>query len=99
MPRFRPPVLCKRCEKFRVIGGSPVCVFCRPLVEAELKRKDTTRARTRLLVLSGRLTPTPCRCGATDVQAHHTDYDDPRAVVWLCDPCHRAEHGRGRKAA
>ncbi len=42
----------------------------------------------------GDLIKAPCRCGATKVQGHHPDYSKPLDVIWLCDPCHRAEEGR-----
>ena len=42
----------------------------------------------------GRLKRQPCeQCGVSDdLHAHHTDYSRPLHVVWLCRPCHIAEH-------
>ena len=49
-------------------------------------------------VISGKLHRVPCvKCGATKAQGHHEDYSKPLVVIWLCDPCHRAEHKRLRK--
>lgn len=46
-------------------------------------------------VKSGVLVRRPCReCGATKVEAHHTDYSKPLDVVWLCRAHHVAEHKR-----
>ena len=56
-----------------------------------LKRR--TRAHTHTLLRRGRLKRLPCaECGATEVEAHHPDYADPRRVVWLCPDHHRKLH-------
>jgi len=52
-------------------------------------------ARTTLgyALRSGKITKQPCaRCGAIEVQAHHTDYTKPLEVTWLCRLCHWKEH-------
>jgi hypothetical protein len=38
-------------------------------------------------------------CGRQDTRivAHHTNYDEPLNVVWLCSSCHKKEHNRLRK--
>lgn len=53
--------------------------------------------KTAWAIESGRLVPQPCeRCGtAPPTQAHHPDYARPYDVIWLCRPCHYAEH-RGK---
>jgi len=41
----------------------------------------------------------PCwNCGATKVEAHHTNYDSSARldVIWLCNHCHRAAHAVAR---
>lgn len=44
---------------------------------------------------NGALTRLPCRdCGAKKSEMHHPDYSKPLDVVWLCKPCHDAEHRR-----
>lgn len=60
---------------------------------ATFAAKNRTRAATQRLIRLGELTPTPCQgCGAIGVETHHTSYDDPRAVEFLCPACHRQEH-------
>lgn len=58
--------------------------------------------RVRYYVATGRIVKKPCRCGRTDVQAHHFLGYAPEHeldVVWLCPPCHAEAHGRRRAAA
>lgn len=40
--------------------------------------------------------PIKCsKCGKeSKIQGHHPDYSKPLYVVWLCIPCHLAEHGK-----
>lgn len=62
---------------------------------------DKCRQIFQAALLRGEVERRPCeRCGAEPAQAHHTNYDEPLMVTWLCDAHHGAEHvGRGRKPA
>ena len=41
----------------------------------------------------GRIKREPCnKCGDVKSEAHHTNYNRPLDVVWLCTKCHHAEH-------
>jgi len=53
----------------------------------------------RYAVRVGKIVRQPCRdCGSRGrVHGHHPDYTKPLLVVWLCSPCHAAEHKRLRK--
>lgn len=71
--------------------------------EQERKRyhqKHPHRVASELVrnaVKSGKLKkPKSCqKCGATGIiHGHHTDYDKPLEVVWLCNTCHNIEHGK-----
>lgn len=61
-----------------------------------LRPKHEARWKVSRALKTGRLVRQPCRCGATDSQAHHRDYSMPLEVEWLCRPCHDAEHARAR---
>jgi hypothetical protein len=57
------------------------------------------RATAGMAVARGSLTRKPCsRCGAPKAEKHHADYARPLDVIWLCRPCHRAEHKAQRVA-
>lgn len=42
----------------------------------------------------GTLKKGKCKCGSSDVQAHHEDYRKPLEVKWVCRKCHDKEHGK-----
>lgn len=60
--------------------------------------KLAARQVVRDAVFSGRLAkPTICSMcagspGRQHIHAHHDDYREPLAVVWLCKSCHRERH-------
>lgn len=55
--------------------------------------KLETRWRTANLVERGDIPRLPCvYCGNAKTQAHHTNYNDPLLVEWLCHNHHRAWH-------
>ncbi len=37
------------------------------------------------------------RCDNPKPEGHHTDYNRPLYVIWLCRPCHMLEHVNMRK--
>lgn len=60
------------------------------------KNINKVRARTavRDALRSGRLSRKPCKCGNPRSQAHHSDYNKPLKVKWLCSKCHGLQHRR-----
>lgn len=105
----RTPENIRREPHWKCPDGLIRCVLCK---RADGKRRQPAAGRRRWLrsrekilarnavyaaVLTGRLTKTPCTCGAPKVQAHHhRGYDMAHRydVVWLCIDCHRRAHGR-----
>ena len=50
-------------------------------------------------VRDGRVEKLPCFVCGADAEAHHPDYSQPLAVVWLCPAHHKQAHALVRKAA
>ena len=93
---------CAACGPVRVVrrGGRWRCSHS--LIERERLRR--LRHRERFLAWKtvegdlrrGVLHKEPCLfCDSPDVEAHHHDYAQPRAITWLCARHHRLVHGRG----
>jgi hypothetical protein len=60
-------------------------------------KKQECRHVTWLVSLLGEIKK-PGRCSHCNrhhkyIEAHHTDYNDPRKIIWLCRPCHVRIHG------
>jgi hypothetical protein len=51
-------------------------------------QKQAARQTLKRELRKGNVAKLPCHCGATTVEAHHTDYLKPLAVIWLCRPHH-----------
>lgn len=99
---------CSKCEKPlgpTRIGKYRYCNLChaanmrakRPKhseLTNEEKKKLNCRSHTKMLLRRGTIVKLPCKCGSVKVEAHHTDYNNPRLVTWLCRPCHMKEHKR-----
>lgn len=69
----------------------------------EYRTKYPARRKAQVAVNNalrdGRLIALPCLiCGET-AEAHHTHYDAPLEVVWLCPAHHKQTHAMARKAA
>ena len=60
-------------------------------------KKQEVRYLTWLLKATGIITKPEicdeCRKPHKYIEAHHTNYNDPGAIKWLCRPCHVKEHG------
>jgi ribosomal protein S27AE len=60
---------------------------------AEDSRRVLAHSAVARAIRNGDLVRQPCvRCGETKSLAHHEDYDQPLAVMWLCQPCHKQRH-------
>jgi hypothetical protein len=59
----------------------------------EQKIKNASRARTRRLILSGKIIKLPCQvCGEIKSETHHPDYSKPEKVMFLCKRHHKEIH-------
>jgi len=59
--------------------------------KAKIRAKDIARAAVK----SGRLKKKPCaNCGAKNSEMHHSNYDKPLQVQWLCPTCHGKLHAK-----
>jgi hypothetical protein len=57
----------------------------------EARLRADARSYANVYQRRGKLVPKSCTCGEPG-EKHHTDYSQPLVVVWLCRPCHLAEH-------
>lgn len=64
------------------------------LQEERYPERCAARRAVGNAIRKGQLVREPCKyCGDLPTVGHHPDYSKPLDVVWLCRPCHRAEHG------
>jgi hypothetical protein len=60
------------------------------------KDKNSARLKLNRALARGLVQKPSCcsRCNkpAARLEGHHPDYAKPLDVIWLCDPCHSAEH-------
>lgn len=93
---------CKELERKKKYYASEQgrSVLYKSIIVYRKKYPEKQRARRILQyhLRKGYIKKNPCRCGATDVQAHHPDYSKPLEVVWLCSGCHGLEHRRHKRA-
>lgn len=93
---------CSRCGVDHNRTGQRHCLPCHnaymrewrkthPLNE-EQKKKDNARSYAGVYLRRGKLKQEPCKCGDTNSQMHHEDYNYPLDVVWMCRKCHMLEH-------
>jgi hypothetical protein len=85
-PRSAWRPYCTRCAnarrgKYRSMGS-------------EAKRRANARSYLNTYIKRGIVEKQPCsHCGATEAEAHHSDYSKPLEVTWLCRECHLKLHG------
>ena len=61
--------------------------------DPEFRKKILARAKLRYHVKKGHIQKKPCEgCGSNSAEAHHSDYDKPLEVEWLCHACHGVQH-------
>ena len=62
-------------------------------------RNNREKTRAKTIAQRHGFEKKPCeRCGSEyKVEKHHPEYSKPLLVIFLCRPCHKAEHTRLRK--
>ena len=61
--------------------------------QEEKQRRIKARSDLNHAIRDGKVKRLPCeRCGHSKSQGHHSDYDKPLDVQWLCRDCHWQEH-------
>ena len=59
----------------------------------EQKLKSNARSYANVYKRRGILIPMPCQiCSNSIVEMHHSDYNKPLDITWLCRMCHLDEH-------
>lgn len=67
--------------------------------EKEERKKSLCRMETYRLIKSGKIKTENCSvCNSKDSQSHHTDYESPYHIIWLCIKHHAELHTELRKA-
>lgn len=62
-------------------------------LSADERMKADIRTKTNQRVRRGKIDKLCCRrCGANATEKHHTDYEDPNMILWLCGRCHKDIH-------
>lgn len=74
--------------------GSGVTNYgCQVTYRKRNRHKRNARDRVAYAVRTGKLKRLPCdKCGNEKSEAHHTDYNKPLEVIWLCKSCHSELH-------
>lgn len=61
----------------------------------DFQRKWKARSITAKALAKGELKQQPCKvCGSPDTEMHHTDYDKPLDIEWLCRSHHKQKHSK-----
>lgn len=59
----------------------------------EQSKKDIARSYAGVYLRTGRIIKENCKkCGDSNSQMHHPDYNKPIDIIWLCRPCHLQLH-------
>jgi len=105
-PRIRAKkgtTVCSTCKTNERRPGQRTCTECHAAYQRENRKpyseltdeqrmKIKARAYANVYKQRGLLIQQPCKCGNTNSQMHHEDYNKPLEVDWLCRECHLEHH-------
>lgn len=64
---------------------------------AEQRRRSNCRSYAHVYIKRGKLKREPCRVCGEKAEMHHSDYNKPLVVEWLCQFHHRELHKKNGK--
>ena len=83
-------------------ASQPHRVALRARVQKEWRERHPHRRYAQNVlaaaIKSGKIAPLPCMICGEKAEAHHTHYDAPLEVVWLCSPHHKQAHALAKAA-
>lgn len=94
---------CPRCNLNHIRPSHRYCAPCHakfmrewrknhPLND-EQKKKDICRSYAYVYLKRNRIIKKPCeKCGDINSQMHHSNYDEPLNIIWLCRKHHLELH-------
>lgn len=83
----------EKYASFLRVRGYPEWSIAEEIAKAE--KAANAHSLINKAIRDGVITRMPCsQCGNQRSHAHHPDYDQPYAVIWLCNTHHRKEHSR-----
>lgn len=100
----RTESICSKCGGPRDRPGQRYCRACHAAYQradwpahrdlpALARRKANARRHSNMALQRGQIEREPCAdCGGPGDEMHHSDYDRPLDVTWLCTSCHRNRH-------
>ena len=84
-------------------GADPARVFQCKIIQKRYKENNPNKIKARSLMNSaikcGRLIPEPCFICGDVAEGHHSSYDLPTDVTWLCKQHHTQLHAEFGKEA
>lgn len=98
------PKICSKCKVKFTRKNQRYCLKChaenmrlfRKTHKMTLiqKFKDGCRSYAGVYKRRGKIIKSPCKCGNPNSEMHHTDYNQPLRVEWLCRTCHLSLHAK-----
>lgn len=80
---------CKKCHNSYMVSNRRKYKELTP----EQKLKANARSYAKVYLSRGKIEKGLCiTCGDSNVEMHHSDYNKPIDITWLCRKCHLNHH-------